>query len=251
MATLDGAARPRAAVGRAARTARRRARDRGSPCRAGPGDRPPARSTDGGVRLHRGLLRPARHHWPTMPGPYPPAVHGSGSTPTSVGVAGRRGYDAAKRVVGRKRHALVDTDGRLLLAASRLPTSTTAMVGSHSCGPRGARGLSWRDGTRIEPMPGHASQTPRPSTSNSSGQSPARAASPCSLGDGSSSAPLPGPGAAAASHATMQPCRAPPSPFSSSLPPPSSSGDWLAHHEVGPQPVPSVLRKITLSSPAA
>jgi transposase len=29
---------------------------------------------------------------------------------------GRRGYDAAKRVVGRKRHALVDTDGRLLLA---------------------------------------------------------------------------------------------------------------------------------------
>jgi putative transposase len=34
-----------------------------------------------------------------------------------VGVAGRRGFDAAKRIVGRKRHALVDTDGRLLLAA--------------------------------------------------------------------------------------------------------------------------------------
>lgn len=34
-----------------------------------------------------------------------------------VGVGGHRGYDAAKRVVGRKRHALVDTDGRLLLAA--------------------------------------------------------------------------------------------------------------------------------------
>lgn len=34
-----------------------------------------------------------------------------------TGVAGRRGYDPAKRVVGRKRHALVDTDGRLLLAA--------------------------------------------------------------------------------------------------------------------------------------
>jgi transposase len=34
-----------------------------------------------------------------------------------VGVAGRRGYDAAKRVIGRKRHALVDTDGRLLLGA--------------------------------------------------------------------------------------------------------------------------------------
>ena len=34
-----------------------------------------------------------------------------------VGVAGARGYDPARRVVGRKRHALTDTDGRLLLAA--------------------------------------------------------------------------------------------------------------------------------------
>ena len=33
-----------------------------------------------------------------------------------VGVAGRRGYDPARGVVGRKRHALTDTDGRLLLA---------------------------------------------------------------------------------------------------------------------------------------
>jgi transposase len=34
-----------------------------------------------------------------------------------VGVRGVRGYDAEKKVTGRKRHALVDTDGRLLLAA--------------------------------------------------------------------------------------------------------------------------------------
>ncbi len=33
-----------------------------------------------------------------------------------VGVKGERGYDPARRVVGRKRHALTDTDGRLLLA---------------------------------------------------------------------------------------------------------------------------------------
>jgi len=32
----------------------------------------------------------------------------------TVGVAGPRGYDPARRAVGRKRHALVDTDGRLL-----------------------------------------------------------------------------------------------------------------------------------------
>jgi transposase len=34
-----------------------------------------------------------------------------------VGVAGQRGYDPARRVVGRKRHVLTDTDGRVLLAA--------------------------------------------------------------------------------------------------------------------------------------
>lgn len=33
-----------------------------------------------------------------------------------VGVEGERGYDPARRVTGRKRHALTDTDGRLLLA---------------------------------------------------------------------------------------------------------------------------------------
>lgn len=32
----------------------------------------------------------------------------------TLGVAGPRGYGLARRVVGRKRHALVDTDGRLL-----------------------------------------------------------------------------------------------------------------------------------------
>ena len=34
-----------------------------------------------------------------------------------VGVGGERGYDPARRVVGRKRHALTDTDGRRLIAA--------------------------------------------------------------------------------------------------------------------------------------
>ena len=35
----------------------------------------------------------------------------------TVGVAGQRGYDPARRVVGRKRNAMVDTDGRLLEAS--------------------------------------------------------------------------------------------------------------------------------------
>jgi transposase len=34
-----------------------------------------------------------------------------------VGIGGERGHDPARRVVGRRRHALVGTDGRLLLAA--------------------------------------------------------------------------------------------------------------------------------------
>ena len=38
--------------------------------------------------------------------------------PGGVGLKGIRGYDAGGKVTGRKRHALVDTDGRLLLAAS-------------------------------------------------------------------------------------------------------------------------------------
>jgi transposase len=42
-------------------------------------------------------------------------------------VAGERGYDPAKRVVGRKRHALTDTDGRLLVAG----VSTADLHDSH------------------------------------------------------------------------------------------------------------------------
>jgi hypothetical protein len=34
---------------------------------------------------------------------------------SGVGVKGKRGYDPARRMFGRKRHALTDTDGHLLL----------------------------------------------------------------------------------------------------------------------------------------
>ena len=39
---------------------------------------------------------------------------------------GPRGYDASKKIKGRKRHALVDTDGRALLVEPHAPTSRTA-----------------------------------------------------------------------------------------------------------------------------
>jgi transposase len=44
-----------------------------------------------------------------------------------VGVVGERGYDPVRRVVGRKRHVLTDTDGRVLLAA----VSTANLHDSH------------------------------------------------------------------------------------------------------------------------
>ena len=40
--------------------------------------------------------------------------------PGGVGVNGKRGYGPARRVVGRRRHALTDTDGRLMVAGVSL-----------------------------------------------------------------------------------------------------------------------------------
>ena len=65
----------------------------------------------------------------------------------TVGVAGQRGYDPARRVVGRKRHALVDTDGRLLAAC----VSPVSLHDSH----RGAIRLR-RSGQRSWPRGGIA-----------------------------------------------------------------------------------------------
>jgi len=56
-----------------------------------------------------------------------------------TGVKGVRGYDPARRVVGRKRHALTDTEGRLLVAA----VSPANLHDSHGGGAllRASRGL--------------------------------------------------------------------------------------------------------------
>lgn len=46
---------------------------------------------------------------------------------------GIRGYDAGKKVKGRKRHALVDTDGR---GSYTRPPSRIAMLPGRCCKPR-------------------------------------------------------------------------------------------------------------------
>jgi putative transposase len=49
--------------------------------------------------------------------PTPADLDAQSARSGGVGVAGARGYDAAKRVVGCKQRALVDADGRLLMVA--------------------------------------------------------------------------------------------------------------------------------------
>ena len=49
---------------------------------------------------------------------------------------GPRGYDAGKKIKGRKRHALVDSEGRALLIDRIPPTSRTAMAVLRCCKSR-------------------------------------------------------------------------------------------------------------------
>jgi transposase len=98
------------------------------------------------------------------PSPTGAVVDAQAARSGGVGVAGCRGFDGAKRVVGRKRHALVDTDGRLLLAAvspanlhdshggiallrtSRRPWPTRAGSARRQCAPARPRSRIVRGG---------------------------------------------------------------------------------------------------------
>ena len=46
-----------------------------------------------------------------------------GSQSVKVPHAKTRGYDAGKKIIGRKRHIAVDTDGRLLTVTADIPDS--------------------------------------------------------------------------------------------------------------------------------
>jgi putative transposase len=106
---------------------------------------------------------------------------------------GTRGFDGAKKIVGRKRHIAVDTDGRLLmvnLTTGDIADSTGAQavlqalrqrgLGSNSCSP-------------TAPTTGGRCST-RPSSWSSSSRSSAAQtkASPSCRADGSLNAPSPG-----------------------------------------------------------
>jgi transposase len=108
----------------------------------------------------------------------------------------RRGYDAAKKIVGRKRHIAVDTDGRLLMInlttadiadtppARRSSCTRSARVGpgSNTCSP-------------TAPTRAANSWTKQPSKTSSSRSSDGSSTNPASrscLGAGLSNAPSPG-----------------------------------------------------------
>ena len=52
---------------------------------------------------------------------------------------GPRGYDAGKKIKGRKRHALVDTDGRGIVLRPMMQPSRIAMEQARFSRRRGAR----------------------------------------------------------------------------------------------------------------
>ena len=67
---------------------------------------------------------------------------------------GPRGYDAGKKINGRKRHAPVDTDGRgLVLEPHPASISRTVMVANRFCVPRGTSSRSSSASSPTADMP--------------------------------------------------------------------------------------------------
>ena len=127
---------------------------------------------------------------------------------------GPRGYDAGKKIKGRKRHVLVDTDGRGLV----LEPHAASIQDRNSGGP--LLHASCRIFPFIEPylpmvaMPASVSPPPPTSLSRSSQRNRIRSASPSYHAAGSSSAFSLGSAAIVGSQRTSRPLSIPPGPSS-------------------------------------
>ena len=91
---------------------------------------------------------------------------------------GPRGYDAGKKINGRKRHALVDTDGRALLIEPHPASIQDRDGGDRSCKPPGRSIPSSPASSPMADTPMSASPRPPASPSRSSESSRIRSASP-------------------------------------------------------------------------
>ena len=108
----------------------------GCPWRLLPSDFPPWRTVyrwfaawrDAGLfeRVNHALVMADREGAGRQASPTAAVIDSQSIKTTESG--GPRGYDAAKKVLGRKRHALVDTDGRALVIVPHPATSKTAAV---------------------------------------------------------------------------------------------------------------------------
>jgi hypothetical protein len=118
---------------------------------------------------------------------------------------GPRGYDAGKKINGRKRHALVDTDGRGLEVQVQ-PASVLERDGAPSVLTASqARFPFIKKVFATAPMRARRSQTPLPSWWRSSASCPIRWASRSCRGAGWSSASSPGSTATGVSPRTSRP----------------------------------------------
>jgi transposase len=110
---------------------------------------------------------------------------------------GPRGYDAGKKINGRKRQVMVDTDGRGVILQVHQPQSRIGMAQSICCGLHDRCCHSSSGSSPIALMPPNAWQTRPGSSSRSCASRSDKSALPYIPGAGSSNASLPGSGATA------------------------------------------------------
>ena len=131
---------------------------------------------------------------------------------------GPRGYDAGKKINGRKRHALVDTDGRGLMIEPHPANIQDRDGGGCSCKPPAACFLSSSGSLLMADTPANASP-PRPaSSSKSSPRARIRSALLFCRADGWSSGSLPGSAATEGLPKISRPASTPPGPSFTPLP---------------------------------
>ena len=144
---------------------------------------------------------------------------------------GPRGYDAGKKINGRKRHALVDTDGRGLVLELHPASIQDRDGGGPLMQSRGASSRSSSGSSPTADMPARRSPRPRLSRSRSCARPSIRSASPLTRGVGSSSGSSRGSGAIDGWQKTSRPPSTPHAPSSTPHPSCCSCDGSLALHD--------------------